>query len=280
MQIIARKFTHAEFEAYLKSLVITPWAKFVVVHNTSVPDIALYKKWESREGKYKNWTPEQWLKNLASYYTNQGWGGAPHLFIPPTHDTILVLNSLAVRGTHTPSWNTFSYGVETVGEFEREAFTDPTRDNLVTALALLHKKFKLMPNNFLLGTRGLHFHKQDPATTHKTCPGRNLGKEDLVLRVLAAMRHDVTPPESPHTHEVPVAAQEADTSKLNYVELSSIKWLQAALNQWNPNLELVITGLRDTETIEAIKLFQTSNSLVIDGVAGPVTRATLKSLNA
>lgn len=280
MQIVARKFSHSEFETYLKSLVITPWAKFVVVHNTSVPDIALYKKWESREGKYKNWTPEQWLKNLMSFYANQGWNGGPHLFIPPTPDTILVLNSLAVRGTHTPSWNAFSYGVETVGEFEREPFDDPTRDNLVTALAMLHKRFNLLPDNFLLGVRGLHFHKEDEATTHKTCPGRNIVKASLVVRVLGAMRHDVAPAEIPHTHEVPIAAQEADTSNMNYVELSSIQWFQAALNQWDPSLELVITGVRDTKTVDATKQFQISNNLVADGVAGPVTRAILKKLNA
>lgn len=43
MNIVGRKFTHGEFKTYLDSLNITPWAKFVVVHNTSVPDIALYK---------------------------------------------------------------------------------------------------------------------------------------------------------------------------------------------------------------------------------------------
>lgn len=290
MNIVGRKFTHAEFQTYLDNLKITPWAKFVVVHNTSVPDIALYKTWEKREGRYKNWSPEQWLKNLASYYSGQGWSSGPHLFIPPTPDTILVLSPLTARGTHSPSWNGFSLGVETVGEFEREAYTDLTQKNLVAALAMLHKKFGLRPDGFILGTSaqpgsGLHFHKEDPKTTHKTCPGRNINKDKLVSDVLVAMnpvKATTSPvaPQQDHSHEVPVASQEVDTSKLNSVELMSVYWLQAALNLWSPSLGLVVNGVRDTKTITAIRLFQTSHGLVADDIGGPVTRVALKKATA
>lgn len=284
MQIVARKFTHAEFSTYLDGLTISNWAKFVVVHNTSVPDIALYHTWEARQGKYANWTPEQWLRNLSSYYSGMGWSGGPHLFIPPTPDTILVLNSLLVHGTHTPSWNSFSFGVETVGEFEREPFVNPTKDNLVTALALLHKKMHFDPANFQLGVKGLHFHKEDHATTHKTCPGKNIIKTDLVHAVSVAMglQSPVVAADAPnaHAHDVPMASQEADTSKLNSVELVSMYWLQAALNQWSPSLHLVVNGNHDRPTEDAIRLFQTSHGLVADGVGGPVTRITIKHANA
>lgn len=285
MQIVGRKFTHTEFQTYLENLTITPWAKFVVVHNTSVPDIALYRMWERREGKYKNWSAEQWLKNLASYYAGMGWRGGPHLFIPPTQNTILVLNSLLVRGTHSPSWNDFSLGVETVGEFEREPFIDPTKENLVAALAMLHKKFKLSPDNFSIGKSGLHFHKEDRATTHKTCPGKNIVKSELVSMVMARLNPNThaTPiikSADQSSHEVPVSSQEVDTSRLNSVELVSVYWLQAALNQWSPSLNLVVNGVRDTKTVEALKLFQTSNGLKVDGVGGPVTRVALKKMNA
>lgn len=280
MQVVGRKFTHAEFKTYLDGLRIGPWAKFVVVHNTSSPDIALYHTWEKREGKHQNWTAEQWLRNLQSYYASMGWSGGPHLFIPPTPDTILVLNSLLIHGTHTPSWNTFSYGVETVGEFEREAFGDPTKANLVAALAMLHKKLDFDPANFSLGVHGLHFHKEDHATTHKTCPGKHIVKDDLVKAVVIAMGRALPDPvETPHTDDVPIASQEADTSHLNAVELVSTYWLQAALNQWKPSLNLVVNGVRDTKTIEAIKSFQSSHSLVVDGAGGPVTRLTLKHVN-
>lgn len=284
MQIVARRFTHAGFRSYLDSLKITPWAKFVVVHNTSAPDIKLYRDdWMKRP----NWTPEQWLRNLTSYYSGMGWNGAPHLFVPPQEDTILVLNSLLVHGTHTPSWNGFSYGVETVGEFEREAFDDPTRANLVAALAALHQKAGLTPLPFSLGGdtlatagRGLHFHKEDVHTTHRTCPGRNMVKADLVNRVMAAMGHDVQIPEDPHTHDVPMASQEADTSGMSIQELTSVKWLQAMLNRWNPKLGLAADGVRGKKTMDATRQFQLEHGLVADGIAGPVTRAALKKLTA
>lgn len=277
MQIVARKFTHAGFQAYMDGLNITPWAKFVVVHNTSAPDIALYHNWEKRPG----WTSEQWLRNLTSYYAGMGWNGTPHLFIPPTPDTILVLNSLLVHGTHTPSWNAFSYGVETVGEFEREPFDDPTRANLVAALAMLHAKLSLRPDGFSLGVRGLHFHKEDRATTHRTCPGRNIVKTDLVTAVVAKMAGQLVPDpvEDPHTHDVPIAAQEANTAHMSIQELTSMKWLQVQLNKWGVKKfdPLTVDGVRGPRTIAAVRLFQKFYSLTVDGIPGPVTRSTLKA---
>jgi hypothetical protein len=197
MQIVGRKFTHDEFKNYVGRLDIN-WAKFVVVHNTSAPDIALYNKWTQRAG----WTPEQWLKNLTSYYAGLGWKGTPHLFIPPTKDQILVLNDLKVPGTHTPSWNKIALGVETVGEFEREPFGGYTQDNLVSALATLHDKLGFNPADYQLGVKGLHFHKEDRNTTHKTCPGRNMVKSELAHAVSAAMARGVAPvsDEEPESH--------------------------------------------------------------------------------
>lgn len=275
MQIVARRFTHAEFKSYLDDLKITPWAEFVVVHNTSAPDIHLFRDdWMHRKG----WTPEQWLRNLTSYYAGLGWNGTPHLFIPPINDTILVLNSLLVHGTHTPSWNSISYGVETVGEFEREPFEDPTRANLVAALAALHEKLSLRPDGFSLGVRGLHFHKEDKNTTHRTCPGRNMVKADLVAAVVTAM--GITPAVEDH-HDVPIASQEADTSHMSIQELTSTKWLQVMLNRWGSirgqPVSLATDGVRGKNTTDAVRAFQTTLHLTADGIPGPVTRAALKA---
>lgn len=285
MQIVGRRFTHAGFKAYLGGLTITPWAKFVVVHNTSAPDIALYRQWLQRPG----WTPEQWMKNLVSYYASMHppWNGTPHLFIPPTPDTILVLNSLLARGTHTPSWNGFSYGVETVGEFQHETFEDPTRANLVAALAMLHTKLGLDPTDYQLGVRGLHYHKEDRNTTHKQCPGKNMIKADLVEAVADAMHV----PHAPHGEpgppvpqlgghlDVPVNAQEIDTSHMTIEELTSMKWVQIRLNRWNPKLGLTVDGVLGTKgahTRTAVTAFQTEHHLTADGIPGPVTRSVLK----
>ena len=283
MQIVARVFTHDQFRAYVQGLSMPSWAKFIVVHNTSAPDIKLYRDDWMKRGPSR-WTPELWLRNLTSYYKGLGWNGCPHLFIPPAPNQILVLNALTAPGTHTPSWNRFSIGVETVGEFEREPFQDPTRDNLITALAVLHQKLGLRPDGFSLGVSGLHFHKEDSATTHKTCPGRNMVKKDVVDRVLAAMGENRSePPEHDH-HEVPLASQEAETSGMSMQELTSVKWLQMYLNKWGtkrPGWELLtMDGALGKKTKDATRAFQKANNLVPDGIAGPVTRAALKKLTA
>lgn len=281
MNVVGKRYSHAEFKSYLDGLSFSPWAKFVVVHNTNSPDLKLYRTWEARQGKYVNWTPEQWLRNLASYYAGKGWSGGPHVFIPPTPDTILVLNDFAHPGVHTPSWNRISFGVETVGEFESEDVPDSTRDNLVSALAIMHKRFGFNPTDFQLGVKGLHFHKEDHATTHKTCPGRKLVKADLVAAVARAMDAGAAKGEAPHTHDVPINSQEIDTSRLNAVELVSVYWMQAALNLWKPALKLKVNGdPNDPATVEAVRTFQASVNLRIDGVCAGVTRVALKKATA
>lgn len=281
MQIIGRKFTHDEFRAYLAGLRIPNWARFITVHNTSSPDVALYRKWEQKAG----WAPEQWLKNLVSYYSSLGWHGTPHLFIPPTEDSILVLNDLRIAGVHTPSWNQFSIGIETVGEFEKEPVPPATMSNLVFALAALHEKLGLTPVPYVLGERGLHFHKEDRRTTHRTCPGRNLTKTDLTAAVSAAMRgapepvSDAVP--GAHVH-IPIPSQEANTSGMSIQELTSMKWLQARLNDWARRrrpvafVQLSVDGARGNATVDAIRTFQAALELKPDGIPGPLTRSTLK----
>jgi hypothetical protein len=75
--------------------------------------------------------------------------------------------------------------VESVGEFEHEPFDGPVRDNLIAALAILHAAAGLSPLPYEQGHHGLHFHREDPATTHKSCPGKNMVKADLVAAVQA-----------------------------------------------------------------------------------------------
>jgi len=117
MQIINKSFSIADFKNYVDTIELTNWKpKFPVIHNTSVPSQELYRSWHSKSC----WTMEQWGKNLASYYAGMGWNGCPHLFVG--YDKILVLNPLDKRGTHTPSWNAISWGIETVAEFTNEPF--------------------------------------------------------------------------------------------------------------------------------------------------------------
>jgi hypothetical protein len=112
-----------------------------------------------------------------------GWSGCPHLFVTP--GSILAMNPLTVAGTHSPSWNAISWGVETVGEFDRDPLSASIKENLVTALAILHAAAGLQFLPYQRGVRGLHFHKEDPKTTHKSCLGKNMVKSSLIKAVQA-----------------------------------------------------------------------------------------------
>jgi len=180
--IVGKSFSANAFEAYVASLKFGLWRpKFVVVHNTSAPDLKTWNGWQTRKPPV---TDEKWAQNLVGYYRDQQhWFAGPHLFITPAG--ILAFSPLTTPGTHSPAWNSISWGVETVGEFEHEPFTGAVRDNLVAALAILHATAGISPLPYERGVRGLHFHKEDPKTTHKSCPGKNMVKADLVAAVQA-----------------------------------------------------------------------------------------------
>ena len=64
-----------------------------------------------------------------------------------------------------------------VGELDEEPFDERVRDNTIAALASLHAKLGLDP-------RGLRFHKEDPKTTHKDCPGKHVSQSDVIERAI------------------------------------------------------------------------------------------------
>ncbi len=264
MKIITESFSISRFEDYADNLKFDGWTpNFIVVHNTSVPNQKLYKSWHERP----NWTDSQWLKNLASYYSGMGWKGCPHLFVG--YDKIHVLNDLRFPGTHSPSWNKFSWGIETIAEFENEPFEGGVKENLIAALGILHSRIGLNPEDYKLGVRGLHFHKEDKNTTHKTCPGKNLVKTQLIKDVLNYMNDD-----GDHIH-IPINSHLEDTKQLDRDNrLFDNEWVQKQLNKFG-NYNLKIDGILGNNSKEAVKDFQKKNNLKIDGIAGPVTRNVL-----
>jgi GH24 family phage-related lysozyme (muramidase) len=187
MNIVGKFVDLAGFAAHVEGLVFTVWTpQFVVVHNTSAPTLANYADWRAHPERHGNWTPEQWLKNLAGYYSGLGWNAGPHAFVCP--DGVGLFTPFTQRGTHSPAWNSITWGIETVGEFETEPFDDGSKTNLIAVLGILHARIGLNPADYKFGVRGIHFHKEDPITTHKTCPGKNMVKADLVADVVAYMQ--------------------------------------------------------------------------------------------
>jgi hypothetical protein len=187
MNIVGKFVDLAGFAAHVEGLVFTGWTpQFTVVHNTSAPTLANYADWRAHPERHGNWTPEQWLKNLAGYYSGLHWSSGPHAFVCP--DGVGLFTPFTQRGTHSPAWNAITWGIETVGEFEIESFADPSRANLIAVLGILHARIGLNPADYKFGVRGIHFHKEDPITTHKSCPGRHMVKPELVAGVVAYMQ--------------------------------------------------------------------------------------------
>jgi hypothetical protein len=173
--IVGRGFAPSDFAAYVAALSFASWRPlFVVLHHTGAP------------------TLEQWLSgppaaermlNLQHYYRDElGWSAGPHLFVAP--DLIWVFTPLTVPGVHSPSWNRLSWGVEMVGNYSIEAFDAGSgaevAANAVAALAVLHRRLGLKPAT-------LKFHREDPRTMHRECPGTKVGKAAMIARVRAAL---------------------------------------------------------------------------------------------
>jgi hypothetical protein len=177
--IVGRRFSDDEFDAYVAGLTLNRWTpEFIVLHNTAVPSLAQ---------RPNGFTPQH-IQNLYGFYVGKGWSGCPHLFVD--QNGIWVLNPLTRKGVHSPSWNAVSWGIEMLGEYGSEPFDSgpgaQVRDHAIAALAALCRKAGFEPNT-------IRFHKEDPKTTHTTCPGRNVQKDKIVASVANALAPAAAP---------------------------------------------------------------------------------------
>jgi peptidoglycan hydrolase-like protein with peptidoglycan-binding domain len=225
--IVGKGFSSLEFQAYVEQLSFGTWRpSFVVLHNTSAPRLS---QWHSTPG-------EQRMFNLQDYYRNQqGWSAGPHLFV--ADDKIWVFTPLTVPGVHSPSWNAVSWGVEMVGEYEEEDFSHAVRENTIDALATLHAAVGLDPN-------GLRFHKEDPQTTHKECPGKNVNKPDIIKGVLdrLASLHDGQHSADDLIQAATAAGARSAGAGESSVPRVAVPALQSDLLKGNNTLEAVADG--------------------------------------
>lgn len=173
--IVAKNFTPAEFDAYCRKLRWKVWKpEFVVLHNTAVPTLA----------QRPNGFSESAMRNLEVYYRDrQKWSAGPHLFIDDKPAGIWIFTPLEVPGVHSPSWNNVALGVEMLGDYSTESFTDgrgrKVRENTVAAIATLSDCLNLQSSS-------LRLHREDLKTTHN-CPGKNVNKEQVIAEVRGAI---------------------------------------------------------------------------------------------
>jgi hypothetical protein len=175
--IVGASFNPDDFDAYCQTLQWLAWRpSFIVLHNTGVPSLA----------QRPNGLTKKHIQGLEAYYRDQQkWSAGPHLFVDDKQ--IWVFTPLTVSGIHSPSWNQVSFGVEMLGDYEKEAFDSgrglKVRKNAVAALATLSS---------VLGfdSQTMRLHREDPLTTH-ACPGKNVRKLEVIQEVqdLILARH-------------------------------------------------------------------------------------------
>lgn len=172
--IVGKSMSPEEFRDYVDGLTWGQWKpQFITLHNTAVPSL------RQRPDGFT----ERHIRNLEAFYKSKDWKSGPHLFIDDKQ--IWLFTPLTTTGTHSPSWNTKSIGVEMLGDYNVESFTEgrglKVRQNTVAAMAaLLHK--------LGLSSESWRFHKEDKATTHD-CPGKNVRvcREELNKEIAFAM---------------------------------------------------------------------------------------------
>lgn len=176
--VVNQIFTADGFRAYAKSLNVgkSAWKpSAVVLHNTAEPDLA-------------QWRGTSWQKHvdgLVSYYRDvQKWHAGPHLFCAP--EGIIAFTPIVTPGIHAPGWNSTCLGVEMVGDYSRDDFNSgdglKVHQLAVSAVATLDEVFNL-------DSASLRLHKEDPATTHKGCPGVHVVKASFIQEVHDELVH-------------------------------------------------------------------------------------------
>ncbi len=173
---IAKAFSKDAFEAYVDDVVsklMGAWRpRGFVLHNTGIipprPNPSV-QNFYTISGKKPLAGPQR-IRNMWETYRNQKppWKGGPHLVV--TDREIFAGNPLWLAGTHSPSWNATFWGLEMVGDYDIEPFPDALRDNAVHAMACCYAMLGREPDD-----QTFHFHKEDPGTTHKHCPGTHVG---------------------------------------------------------------------------------------------------------
>lgn len=165
--IVGLSFQPDDFAVYCRSLHWTVWRpSFIVLHNTGVPTLA----------ERPNGLTKQHILDLEAYYRDdQKWSAGPHLFVDDRQ--IWVFTPLTTQGVHSPSWNNVALGVEMLGDYQMETFDTgrglAVHNNAVAALSILCTTLGF-------DASVIRLHKEDPKTTHKTCPGKNVVKSKII----------------------------------------------------------------------------------------------------
>lgn len=227
---------------------------FPTLHNTGVPSL---KQWLAM-GSIPQ---ERFGDSLNHYYRDvQRWHSGPHLVVCPNY--VWTLCDLEQDGVSVSCWNSVTFGIEMVGNFEvgGDLFNSGpgamVRDNAVFVLATLCERFGWEIADTL------HFHREC-TKDHHACPGSLVSKNDVIQRVHALLEqwgHAGTPPPAQ-----PINDFDPDC-------VGGVMWAQRHLNALKfARPPLVVDGYLGIFTKNALTHFQKARGLTADGTLNPET---------
>ena len=137
---------------------VVPWAQGIALHHTASPVPSTWKGLES-------------IASLARFYRfHHGWKAGPHLFIcagspNPANDGIFQLTPLNMTGVHAQHCNSTTWGIEVVGNYTSQPWSDATTSLVIGAVHELMSWKGITPNR-----KTLIYHRECVPSTQ--CPGQ------------------------------------------------------------------------------------------------------------
>lgn len=172
MNIIGTPLALTDFEHYVQALRFDSWQPtHIVIHHCSAPSLAQ---------RPQGFQPEH-MRNLKAYYEGKGWHAGPHIFID--EHRAWLFSPLTARGVHAISFNSTSWGLEMLGDYDSE---DPWSGRGLAVLTLTARIVAILLRKIHRDETAIHFHRDDPRTA-KTCPGTRVNKARFLALVQQAL---------------------------------------------------------------------------------------------
>lgn len=170
----ARFATVAQFTSqYLSSLTRPTWLRGATIHNTYRPDLSM-------------WLGHQSMRNLLTFYRDtKKWSAGPHLFVSvgadvKNDDGIFVGTPLHLQGVHAGDCNINYFGIEVVGDFERDRWSNDQLVFVTDLLVAICEWAKLNPLT--------NINTHNICMPGRTCPGQYTDINQLRQITLAKMQ--------------------------------------------------------------------------------------------
>lgn len=195
---LGQGLTADEFTAYVQNFNFgTLPPTFVVLHHTAVPGASWgpsKSHWDSGEdGMGEEGVKQQRagrLGGIMAYYRDQlGWDRGPHLFIDERY--IWLFSPMDELGYHAAEgngvWNSYSIGIEVVGDFTHHQWPEPVARLVGHAIAVLHERLKTFELRYQPMQGGVSSHRD---YNKPSCPGAAINNDfymDTILRAHQAL---------------------------------------------------------------------------------------------